>query len=210
MFLNKPIKLVAMIKTIIFDLGNVIVNFDEAPIFRKWAAASNKSVPQIREYYKNSSARKKFEKGEITPKQFYRKTKEELGMKISLNDFKKAWNGIFALNSDVEKLIRKLKGRYKLVLLSNTNVWQYEYIKRKYGIVNIFDEYVLSYKIGCRKPNPMIFMKAIKKSGTLPWNCAYFDDIAGFVHAARLMGIMAFQYKNTEKLKNDLISLKAI
>ena len=199
-----------MIKTIIFDLGNVIVNFDETNIFKTWAAASNKSVPEIKKYFRNSSARKAFERGEINPSQFYSRTTEELGMKMSLNDFKKLWNEIFTLNKDVEKVIRNLKNKVNLILLSNTNVWQYEYVKNNYGIVGIFDKHVLSYEAGCRKPNPTIYLAALKKAKTLPWNCAYFDDIPEFIYAAGLMGIRAFQYKNCKKLVKDLNKLKIL
>ena len=194
----------------IFDLGNVIAYFDETGIFKAWSDASGKSIPEIIKYYSNSSARKSFERGAISPDEFYSKTQEELNMKISFNKFKKTWNEIFTLNKNVEKIIRSLKGRYRLVLLSNTNEWQYEYLRKKYQILEVFDEYVLSYKAKCRKPNPLIFLKAIMKAKTLPWNCAYFDDIPEFIFSARLLGIRACQYKNVKKLKNDLNNLKIL
>jgi HAD superfamily hydrolase (TIGR01509 family) len=67
---------------------------------------------------------------------------------------------------------------------------------------------VLSYKIGYRKPNPLIFLSALKKAKTLPFNCVYVDDIPEFVYIARLMGIKAFQYKNFEKLISDFKKLQ--
>ena len=105
---------------------------------------------------------------------------------------------------EVEKIIKSLKGKVKLVLLSNTNELQYEYARKKYKIIEMFDEFVLSYKVGMRKPHPLIFLEAVKKSGTLPWNCVYFDDIKEFVIIARFLGIKAFQFKNAKKLRNDL------
>ena len=199
-----------MIKTIIFDLGNVIVNFDETSIFKTWAAASNKTAPEVIKYFKNSSARKSYERGEISSKEFYGKTIKELGMKMDFNSFKKTWNEIFTLNKDVENIIKNLKNKFRLVLLSNTNELQYEYVKKNYSIVDIFDEHVLSYEVGYTKPNPMIYLTALKKARTLPFNCTYFDDIPEFVNVARLMGINAFQYKNTEKLRKDLNKLKIL
>jgi len=197
-----------MIKTIIFDLGNVIVNFDETNIFNAWAAASSKTVTEVIKYFNNSSARKSFERGEISPRQFYDNTLKELGMKMGFNAFKKVWNEIFTLNRDVEKIIKSLKGKYRLVLLSNTNVWQYEYIKENYKIVDIFDAYVLSYEAGCRKPNPMIYINALKKAKTMPFNCAYFDDIREFVNVAKMMGIKSFQFRDYGKLISDLKKVK--
>ena len=199
-----------MVNTIIFDLGNVIVNFDETPIFNAWAKASNKTAPCIKKYYRNSAARISFEVGKLSARQFYEITVKELNMKMGFEKFKKIWCGIFTLNKYVEKIIRNLKGKYRLILLSNTNILQYEYVKKKYKIVDIFDEHVLSYKVGCRKPSPLIFMKAVRKAKTFPFNCAYFDDIPEFIYVARMLGIKAFQFKTVEKLKKDLISLKVI
>lgn len=199
-----------MIKTIIFDLGNVLVYFDETPIFKKWAAVSNMPVPEVIKYYRESSTRKSYESGEISSQEFYKITLNELDMKMDFSKFKRLWNEIFTLNKDVEKIVKSLKGKYKLILLSNTNAMQYEYIKKNYKIVDIFDEHVLSYKVRCRKPNPMIYIKALLKAKTLPFNCAYFDDIPEFVNVARIMGINAFQFKNADKLRNDLNKLKIL
>ena len=193
-----------MIKAAIFDLGNVTIKFDETPTFKKWSSCGSKSFAEVKEYHENSSARKSFERGEITPKQFYFKYVNDLGLKIRYNDFKNNYCSIFSRNKEVEKIIKSLNGKIKLVLLSNTNVLQYEYCRRKFRILDLFDERIVSHEAGMRKPNPVIFLKAVKKAGTVPWNCAYFDDIAEFVYMARMIGIKAFRYKNTEKLKKDL------
>lgn len=193
-----------MIKAAIFDLGNVTIKFDETPTFRKWASCGSKPFAEVKKYHENSSARKAFERGEITPKQFYSRYADDLGLKIKYNDFAKNYCDIFIRNNEAEEIIKSLKGNVKLVLLSNTNVLQYEYCKRKFKILDFFDERIASHEVGMRKPNPLIFLKAVKKTGTLPFNCAYFDDIPEFVYIARMLGIRAFQYKNTEKLRKDL------
>ena len=193
-----------MINTIIFDLGNVIVNVNDNKLFKDLAAVSDKNVFYIKNYYEGSSARKTFERGKIKPKQFYERIARDLNLKVNFSEFKKLWCGIFTLNEDVARLIKDLKRNFKLVLLSNVDALRFEHIKNSYKIVNIFDEYVLSYKIGHSKPNPIIFINALIKSMTMPYNCIYFDDISQFIYVARLMGIKAFQYKNFDKLLNDL------
>ena len=199
-----------MIKTVIFDLGNVIVNVDKTNLYRKWAEKSGKNVDEIIDYYGNSPAGKRFERGELNSKEFYETVAMELNLKMNFDDFKKNYCDIFNLNNDVAKIIQKLKKNFRLILLSNTSILHYKYIKNKYKILNLFDDYVLSYEVGCRKPNPLIFFEAIKKSKTLPFNCVYFDDIYGFVFVARLMGIKAFQYKSYEKLLQDLSDAKVL
>ena len=193
-----------MIKTIIFDLGSVIVNVHKPNLYRKWAENSGKNVDEVIDYYENSPAGKRFTRGELSSKEYYRIAVGELNLKLNFDDFRKDYCNIFTLNSDVAKIIQKLKRNFRLILLSNTDALHFGYLKKKYRILDIFDDYVLSYEVGYRKPNPLIFFEAIKKSETSPFNCVYFDDIYGFVFVARLMGIKAFQYKNYEKLVNDL------
>ncbi|MBI2655143.1 HAD family phosphatase [Candidatus Woesearchaeota archaeon] len=199
-----------MVKAIIFDLGNVIIKFDEAPTFRKWAECGNKPFSDVKKYHGNSPARKSFERGEITPKQFYSKYTRDLGLKIRYNDFVDNYCDIFTINWEVEEIIKSLKGKIRLVLLSNTNVLQYEYCKKRFKVLKLFDERIASHEVGMRKPNPFIFLKAVQKAGVLPFNCAYFDDIAEFIYAARCLGIRAFQYKNTEKLRKDLKKIRVL
>lgn len=194
-----------MIKTIIFDLGRVIVNVDRSKHFGKFARNSNKPMSFIKEYLADfSPIVKAFGKGEIAPRQFYDSVSKELNLKMNFNEFKNAWCDIFTLNKDVANIVEDLKRNFKLILLSNTDAWHFEYIKNKYKVIDIFDECVLSYKIGYMKPHPLIFLEALKKAKALPFNCIYFDDIPEFVYVARLMGIRAFQYKNYGKLIDDL------
>ena len=193
-----------MIKCVIFDLGNVTIKFDETPTFKKWSSCGKYAFDEVKNYYKNSSIRKSFERGEITPKQFFDKYVQDLELKIGKEEFEECYCNIFNRNLKIEKIIKSLKGKVRIVLLSNTNEWQYEYARKKYKIIDIFDDYVLSHKVGKRKPNPFIFMEAIKKSKTMPWNCLYFDDIAEFVIMARLLGIRAHQYSGSLKLKDVL------
>ena len=194
-----------MIKTIIFDLGNVIVHVNHEKMFNGFASKSGKSLEYIKNYYKNSSARKLFEMGKIKPMQFYEQINKDLNLKVDFDNFCDVYCDIFTLNKDVANLINKLKKEYRLILLSNTDELHFEHIKKKFKIVNVFDEYVLSYKVGHTKPNPLIFIESIKESGTAPFNCAYFDDVFEFIIVARLMGVKAFQFKDYEKLKVDLM-----
>ena len=199
-----------MIKAIIFDLGNVIVKVDKTEQYKKFSANSDKTVSYIKKYFDNSPIRKFFEKGRLNSNQFYNEITKELNLKIDFNNFRKIWCDIFTLNEDVENIIKCLKKNFKLILLSNTDVLHFKYLKDNCKIINYFDDCILSYKVGYRKPNPLIYLSALRKAKTLPFNCIYIDDIPNFVYVARLMGINAFKYKNFKKLMSDLNSAKLL
>ncbi|MBI2646889.1 HAD family phosphatase [Candidatus Woesearchaeota archaeon] len=199
-----------MIKTIIFDLGNVIVKVNWKELYKKFAQDSGKTIDYFKNYYENSSIMDDFAKGRFSPREFYNKIVKELNLKINFKTFSKHYCDIFTLNDDVAELIQRLKKNFRLILLSNTDIMHFEYIKNKYEIINIFDEYVLSYKVGYRKPNPIIFIETLKKAKPMPFNCAYFDDIPEFIFVARLLGIRAFRYRNFEKLVKDLRKINVL
>ena len=193
-----------MIKAIIFDLGNVIVHADHEKMLDGLASKSDRSLGYTKNYYKNSPARKLFEIGRIKPMQFYEQINKDLNLKIDFDDFCDIYCNIFTLNKDVEDLIKRLKKAYRLILLSNTDELHFRHIKNKFRIVDVFDDYVLSYKTGMRKPNPLIFVEAVRKCRASPFSCMYFDDIPEFVMIAGLMGVKAYQFKSFEKMLRDL------
>jgi len=194
-----------MIKTIFCDLGNVIVFFDNHKIAEGLAKFSNKDESYIYKFFLESIARKGFDKGNISPTQFFMDFKNNLNLKIDFNRFKKIWCSCFlGLNKDMEKLLKKLKKNYKLVLLSNTDTIHFPYIRNKYKILNIFDDFILSYEVGYTKPNPMIYLHVLWKAKTFPNNILYIDDIYNYVKAARFFGIKSIQYTTFEKLETDL------
>ena len=193
-----------MSKTIIFDLGNVIINVDKTDQYKRFAEKSNKNIFYVKNYIEKCKARKYFEEGKLTPQQFYLELKNELNLSMRFKEFKNVWCSIFTLNKDVKKLVRKLGKDCKLILLSNTDILHFEYIKNKYKIIGEFDDYVLSYEVGFRKPNLLIFLAALKKAKSLPFNCIYIDDIRDFVRIAGFMCIKSFQYRGYKNLVSDL------
>jgi len=194
-----------MIKTILCDLGNVIVFVDHKKIAQGLVKFSNKGEKYIYNFFLNSKARKDFDKGKVTAKELFMNFKNNLGLKLNFNQFKKIWCYCFtAPNKDMEKLLHKLKKNYKLILLSNTDVVNFAYSKKKYRILDVFDELILSFRMGYSKPNPLVYLHAIKKAKTLPNKILYIDDIYNYVETAKSFGIKSIQYKTFEKLKKDL------
>lgn len=196
-----------MIKTILCDLGNVIINLHNDIKIKNLKKFSSKSEKFIEKFLINSKARKDFEKGKISAIQLYKNLKDNLKLRLDFKQFKKVWCSYFSRREEMEKLLRKLKKNYKLVLLSNTDEIHFSNIRKKYKILDIFDGFVLSYKVGCTKPNPLIYLHAIKKAKTFPNKIVYIDDIPGFVRAAKLFGIKSIQYTTFSKLKEDFKKL---
>jgi putative hydrolase of the HAD superfamily len=179
-----------MIRCVISDLGKVVVSFDNSIFFAKMAEC----CPYSKEDVDNLTTThfyliELFDKGELTPHEFYRRVIETFKADIEYEKFFSIYNDVFSLNPEVLNILKKLKGRYRLVLLSNTDVMRYGFIKKRFPEILIFDDYVLSYEVGAMKPDPQIYRVALKRARAKPEECVFIDDIKENVDAAIGLGI---------------------
>jgi glucose-1-phosphatase len=196
------------IKAILFDLGKVLVHFDFEPAYRRFSKATGIPADRLKNYFLTSGIEVLFDGGKITSSQFYRRVRFDLGHRLTLAEFKKFWNEIFTPNLPVVKLLRKLKGRLRLVLISNTNAMHYRYIRDRYAFMRLLDAVILSYKEKIRKPDERIYKTAARACRACPEEIFYIDDRLDLIEAAERLGFNVFAYKNNpEKLYRTMKDL---
>jgi len=120
---------------------------------------------------------------------------------MDMDTFKDIWNPIFSDDPSVNEAIDYLKGKgYPLFLLSNTNELHFSYIIEKYPIVHAFDEWLLSFEVGAKKPKRRIYDAIFEKMDVQPDEVFYIDDISQYVEVAKQLGINGMVFKNAEQL----------
>jgi 2-haloacid dehalogenase len=93
---------------------------------------------------------------------------------------------------------------YKIACLSNgTHEWTLEVI-RNHGLVELFDEIVLSGDLGIVKPDPRIYFYTLEKLGVDPSQAIFVDDRKVNTDAAEICGIRSIQFKNTATFIKEL------
>jgi len=198
------------IKAIIFDLGNVLIDFDHRIAAKKISKLSGKSMDEIFMLFFDSPLTGLFEEGKISAQDFFLKVKEMLGLKITFEEFIPVWNGIFFLsekNHAVYKMVQQLRDRYRILLLSNINILHFAYIKEQFLVFEPFHHVVTSFDLKMRKPDPEIYQKALALLGTKAEETFYTDDRPELVSAAKQLGIRGFVFEGKEQLKKDLLSV---
>jgi glucose-1-phosphatase len=194
-----------MIKTIIFDLGGVIVPFDFKRGYAKMAPLCGYEAAEIPVRLRSSDLVTRFETGLIDPHSFVREPSGMLELNITYEDFCGIWMSIFLPDTLVpESLIERLGERYRLLLLSNTNCIHFEMLRQAYPLLRHFDDYVLSYEVGALKPSARIYHEAIARANCRPKECFFTDDIAAYTEAARQHGIDAVQFQSLAQLESEL------
>jgi putative hydrolase of the HAD superfamily len=192
------------IEVIIFDLGNTLIRFDHNISAKKLANLFHLDSEKVRSLFFDSGITRDFEKGLMSPKEFYSRVKGLLNINIPFRDFCAIWNDIFWEDAAACGIARRLKGRYKLFLLSNVNRLHYEYVEKKFDIIKIFDEIILSYAVGAMKPEKRIFEDAIGKAGGDRRAVLYIDDREDLIKEAEQMGIKSIRYEGAPKLEEEL------
>jgi len=200
-----------MIDTVLFDLGQVLIKFDNRLFFERMTAYTDRSIEEIRAAtHENAELLRLFDTGRIPPEEFYERAVAALGLDIGFGDFFIAYNDVFSVINPTLALAKRLKPRHKLVLLSNTDVMRYSFIEGTFPELRIFDAAVLSFRFGRMKPDPEIYREAIRLAGTAAERSVFIDDLAENIAAAEKLGMTGIVYVSPERLEEDLRRLGLI
>lgn len=196
------------IAALIFDLGNVLINFDHMIAANKISKFSDKHLQVIFNLFFDSKLTGLFEEGKISPQEFFLEVKRTLNVKLAYAQFLPIWNEIFFLtpeNQAVYNLAKHLKSRYKIALLSNINILHFDYLKKNFPVFDAFNNIITSFEIGFRKPHPLIYKKTLEVLKVpLASEVFYIDDRPELVEKARQFGLVSSVFKGVAELKRDL------
>jgi putative hydrolase of the HAD superfamily len=184
-------------QTVIFDMGKVLVWFDNSIFFRKLAALAGTTEETVREaaHVKLELVRS-FDRGDITPAEFKDRVCSALGLSLGYGQFYDIFNDVFTLNPPALDIARRLRAAgHKLVLLSNTDPERAGFIRRRFPETQIFDVTILSCEVNLLKPDPAIFLLALERAGAAAEESVFIDDMAVNVEVARVLGIASILYE---------------
>jgi putative hydrolase of the HAD superfamily len=205
LFSHPAIQSEQVIKTIFFDLGNVVIPFDFKRAYGRMGELCGCKPEEVPSRIRATGLVAPFERGEIGPEPFVRELSTALGLNISYAEFCDWWSSVFLDHTLVpESLLEDLRRRHRVLALSNTNAIHFAMVKEAFPILRHFDDYVLSYEVGAAKPDARIYQEAIARAQCLPEECFFTDDLAINVEAARTHGMDAVQFLSAEQLEREL------
>ena len=196
------------IDTIFFDIGGVLIDIHPEKTYKYIGKQIGLSAEDIELSFPVNS-HGKYEKGEISNKEWYQAVSKSLPERSNLKeeDFWLAWRLLLGKQTDVVEVLRSLKEHYSIWLLSNTNPQHIkDEIKIRYDFLDEVDGAIYSFDVGRIKPDPEIFSIAVNAAKTKFGNCVFIDDLKSNVKSAKKSGILSFQYVSTTQLIVDLIN----
>jgi len=191
-------------KTVLLDLGNVIVTVDFRP-FLSWLqnkAGNGRPVePLLR-----SSLFYDFEFGNMSPAEFTRRLSALYAADFELPELEREFCGIFpGLVEGIEEVLEGLPD--PLYILSNTNELHLNYLRREFPLMQRFEKVFASHEMHQRKPYPGIYQNVANALSILPQDLVFFDDLHANVEGALKAGLEAHVFESAGQLKARLKDL---
>lgn len=188
------------IKNLIIDFGGVLIDLDRPRCIDAFGQLGFTQMEALIDPCHQQGILKMLEKGEITTAMFRDEVRKAAGDKLQDREIDAAWNSfLIGIPGFKLELLLKLRKKYKLYLLSNTNEIHWDWACRNsfsykgLQAEDYFDELFLSYRMGQLKPGEEIFRTLLEQTGADPGESFFIDDAEANCRTAQQLGIETYQ-----------------
>lgn len=197
-----------MIKTVIFDIGNVLVDFCWEPFFRSFGFPED-IFDRLAKATVQSPDWKEFDRGVLTDEEIIRRfIAVDPEIEPQIRQVMADLSGIVAKREDTVAWIRALKGKgYQVLVLSNFSHKAETDCKETLSFLEETDGGILSYQEKLIKPMPAIYWTLLSRYGLKAEECVFLDDMERNIRAAEAFGIHGILFRSREQAVEELKAL---
>ena len=191
-----------MIKNIIFDFGNVLINFKPKEYLKKKGYSEEMEEKILADIF-YSPEWLALDNGDITLTQAI----ESIAKHSSLNknDIAKIFDMridlLFPLERNVELLSKLKQEGYKLYYLSNLTADIFSEFQSCYPFFSLFDGGIISSHVRVSKPNEAIYRLLIDKYSLVAGESLFLDDLEVNIKAAEKIGMKGLTTYGSEDVE---------
>ncbi|WP_029320899.1 HAD family hydrolase [Butyrivibrio sp. AE3004] len=196
------------IKTVIFDIGGVLVDFCWEDFLRN-KGYSEEMVQRMGDASVRTSEWDEFDRGVLDTEGIIDGfVKNDPSIE---NELRSAFSDLTGLLNKRERTIPWIKALkkagYKVLVLSNFSKQALETNPFMNEFLDEVDGGILSYKDKVIKPDDAIFNLILERYGLVANECVFIDDIERNVNAARKLGFYGIVFKNYDQVDAELSEL---
>jgi len=201
------------VANILFDFGNVIIDIDIPGAIDRIAAFRS---PKVSEETYDRELRKlvrKYEVDAISTDLFINGILKYADVSVQARDVIVAWNSMLVSLPEYRlTMLERLKDRFGLFMLSNTNYlhieWVHEYLRTTHHIEDFesrfFDVVYYSHLIKARKPDSKAFEYVIEDAMITPEKTLFIDDNEANIETASDLGFQTLLSPSDKDVAEDL------
>ncbi len=194
------------IKSIIFDLGAVLLNIDYQKTIYEFEKIGIEKSSKFYSKEKQNNIFNLLETGKISDEDFVKEIqllcKDATGEQVIFS-----WNALLLdLPKERIELLKKLKQDFHIYILSNTNSIHISEFRKNLGEIkyqefyNLFDKVYYSHEIGFRKPNKKSFQLILDDNNLKANEVLFIDDSPQHIEGANKLGIQTHHLLDTEEI----------
>lgn len=199
-----------MIKTVIFDIGNVLVDFSWREFFDKYGL-DKETYERLSKATVLNEDWNEFDLGNLTTEEILARFKEnDPGIADVIDRVFADANGLVSRRDYAIPWIKELKEKgLKVLVLSNFSEKVLEDCADAMDFLPYVDGGILSYREKVIKPMPEIYKRLIEQNDLVPQECVFFDDLQKNLDGAAAFGIHTILFEDKEQAVADLEKLMA-
>jgi 2-haloacid dehalogenase len=195
-----------MINTIIFDLGNVLIDWNPNYLYDKIFPEK-----ETRDYFLTRICTPAWHAKQDAGRPVSEATKELVAKhpewEKEITAFYSRWNEMFGgvIEGSLEILKALKKTNIKLYALTNWSAELFEHALAEYGFLHWFDGRVVSGEEGINKPEPEVYKRLLQRFSVDPGTTLFIDDKDYNVAAAMSLGMDGIIFESPEQLRTELL-----
>lgn len=195
-----------MIKNVIFDIGNVLIDFDwDGFIKRLFPNADSKTIEILNEAVWGGRRWDRLDAGD-PPEQVF------TNIISHAPEYEKELRLIFENVGDTLKKrnstpgwLNEIKSRgYKIYYLSNYSHYVMGKNPEVLDFLPLMDGGIFSCDVKLIKPDPKIYETITEKYNLIPSECVFLDDLEANIKAAKNFGFHGIQFVTLKQAQEDL------
>ncbi len=180
------------IKWVMFDMGNVLVEYNPCA-YELIAKKYDVKVSDMKDLLINEDIFTRTGRGEIMGDDFIKMIKQAFGISLSYEEIVELYSK--EINNEIEgirEILKELKKNHKISILSNTFFAHWDYFKTT-SMHDMFDLPMASHLLKEVKPDEAIYKIALEKMKAKPNEVVFLDDLDENIEQATKMGIHAYK-----------------
>lgn len=200
------------IKAIIFDYGNVLLEWDPRFIYHRYFPDDPEGMERFFEEVNFADWNLQQDKGRPFKEGVALLSREFPHYSHLIQAFHDQWidsvGGSIAGTVDILKRLKQ--AGYPVYGLSNWSAETFPHMRERHDFFDLFDDMVISGYVGHIKPEPEIFHILLNKIGKPAKECLFIDDSLRNIQQAQALGFATILFQSPQQLESSLRDFKII
>lgn len=195
-----------IIKAIIFDFGNVLLEWDPRLVYRRYFPDDEEGMEKFLREVNFMDWNAQQDKGRTFVEGVAELSKQFPHYTELIQAYHDNWeHSIGRYFEGTVEIMKQLKeSGFLLYGLSNWSAETFPIARRKYDFFDLLDDRVISGEVGLIKPEPEIFELLLHKIGRPAKECLFIDDAIANIEQAHSMGFATIHFRSSDQLAEEL------